>query len=118
MIQLLIINREIQEVGFKYLSLSLGPKYPALQNHGQPLDTSNIASENEALLAETRLLQQIPKSPAEVMPFTHTASPQAPCRPKHRTTQQERAYNFGLTMLRLVTTEQGYPQDGLATISA
>lgn len=49
---------------------------------------------------------QYQSRPAELMPFSPTASPQAPCRPKHRTTQQERAYNFGLAMLRLVTTEQ------------
>ena len=105
---MLIFSREVQEAGFKYLSLGLGPQNPPLSAkiNRQSLDTSTVTSTNESLVPETRLLQPIPKSPAEVMSFSPTVSPQAPCRPKHRTTQQERAYNFGLAMLRLVTTEQ------------
>lgn len=98
----------MQEAGFKSLSLSLRLKDPALQATGieQSLDMTTTASANEDVVIETRPLQPIPESLVELVSFSPTASPQAPRRPKHRTKQQERTYNFGLAMLRLVATEQ------------
>lgn len=99
----LILSREMQEAGFRSLSLSLRPKGLALQATGneQPHEMSTTASTKEDLVI-------VPKSPVELVCFNPTASPQAPRRPKHRTTQQDKAkaYNFGLAMLRFVTTEQ------------
>lgn len=99
---------EMQEADFKSLSLSLRPENPALQatNHGQYLGVSSSASANEGLAIETQLLKPILNSPVDMVSFNPTASPQAPRRPKQRMTQQGRAYNFGVAMLRLVTTEQ------------
>ena len=55
---------------------------------------------------KTRSLKSASRSPDELEPLNPTALPQAPRRPKHRTTQQERVYKFGHTVLRLVTTDQ------------
>lgn len=99
----------MQEAGFKSLSLSLRLEGRALQaaSNGQSLDSSNIASANEDLVIGTRVPQPIPDSPAELVSFNLTASPQAPHRPKHRTAHQKvRACNLGLAMLRLITTDQ------------
>ena len=107
-IQRLTLSREMQEAGFKSLSLSLRSRNPALQvkNSGQYLDVSFSTSADEGLASETRLLKPILDSPVDLLSFNPAASPQTPCRPKQRTTQQRRAYNFGIAMLRLVTTEQ------------
>lgn len=99
---------EMQEAGFKSLSLSLRPENPALQatNHGQYLDVSLSTSADEGLASETRLLKPVLTSPVDMMSFNPTATPQTPRRPKQHTMQQGRAYNFGVAMLRIVTTKQ------------
>lgn len=107
--KIVIPSREIQEAGFKSLSLSLRPKGPALQaiGIGQSLISKSTTSESEDLVVETPLLQSIPNSRGEIVSFDPMASPQATCQQKHRTTQQEKgAYNLGFAILRLITMEQ------------
>lgn len=69
------------------------------------LAMSNAASA-ENLVIEKQPQQPIRNPPVKLLSFNSKASSQAPRGPKYHTTQQERAYNFGLAMLRLVTTEQ------------
>ncbi|KAF6231114.1 hypothetical protein HO173_010614 [Letharia columbiana] len=99
---------DMQEAGFKSLSLSLRPEDHPLQTTDieHSFNTTTTASADEDLVIETRPLQPTPESLVELVSFSPTASPPAPRRPKHRTKNQERAYNFGLAMLRLVATDQ------------
>lgn len=104
----LTLHRELQEAGFKSLSLSLRPNELPQQatSNEQTLAMPSTASAKENLVTETRPPQAVPNSLVELVSFNPTASPQAARRPKHHTMQGERVYNFGLAMLRLVTTEQ------------
>ena len=98
------MSREIQEAGFKTLSLSLR-SHPVLYNTHSPV-TSNTTTANDFLAFQTGPPTPLPSSSVELVSFNPTSSSQATRRPKHRTTQQtERTYNFGLAMLRLVSTK-------------
>ncbi|KAM0798555.1 hypothetical protein BDR22DRAFT_891172 [Usnea florida] len=95
---------EVQEAGFKTLNLSLSSREPILYStHPVALNTN---AANDLLAIQTRPPSPLPSSSVELVSSNPTSSSQAARRPKHRTTQQtERAYNFGLAMLRIVSTE-------------
>ncbi|KAL9064334.1 MAG: hypothetical protein Q9161_008934 [Pseudevernia consocians] len=84
------------------------PKDPALQaiSNRQYFGIPTIPSADEDQVEETPSLQSTPKPPEELEPLIPAALPQAPRRPKHRTTQQKRVYESGLAVLRFVTTKQ------------
>ncbi len=89
--------------------MSLRPKDPALQatSHAQTFYMSTTNATNERLGVRTHELQVVPISSGEMVSVNPKASP--PTIPKLRlnTTRQEaRAYNFGLAMLRFISTEQ------------
>lgn len=98
----------MQEAGFRSLSLSLRPPNPALQapSDGQALGVSTSALAVQDLVVATHSPKPLLPSPMKSVSFNPTAFAQTARRPKYRTTQQVRAYNFGIAMLRLITTEQ------------
>ena len=102
--QRLTLSRQFQESCFEIIR----PKDPALQaiSNRQYFGIPTIASADEDQVVETPSLQSTPKPPEELEPLIPAALPQAPRRPKHRTTQQKRVYESGLAVLRFVTTEQ------------
>ena len=98
----LTLSREMQEAGFRSLSMTLRPKFSALPStsNGQSLGFLTMDSANEYL--DTGVLHPTEKSPDGQL------SPQVARRPKYRTTQQgmERVYNLGIALLRFATVEQ------------
>ena len=65
------------------------------------------ALSNKGSIIMTQEFQPIPESVVETVALNPKASPQAPRQLRRSTTKQEGgAYNFGLAMLRFVTTEQ------------
>lgn len=99
----------MQEAGFKSLSMSLRPKDSALQTttSAQFLEMSATAPTNENSVIRTQEVEPTEKSPVAMVSFDPKASPQASHSSQRKTTKQEEgAYNFGLAMLRFVSTEQ------------
>lgn len=99
-------RREMHKASFRSLSVSLRPKGLALQasSNTQSCDTLTAALSDEGSFDKTQSLQPIPKLRVG---FDQKPSPQATCPPRRsRVKQHERAYNFGLAVLRFVTTEQ------------
>ena len=89
--------------------MSLRPKDPALQatRHEQTPCLSTTAATNEMVDIGTKELQVVPTLSGEIVSVDPKASPPTIPRPRLSTTRQEaRAYNFGLAMLRLISTEQ------------
>ena len=100
----------MQEAGFQSLSISLRPNDSALQT---TVDARFLELSAAAPTNEPQDLEPIPESAFEMMSFDPTASPQAPRSLQRKTTKQEEgAYNFGLAMLRFVSTEQEYVSVG------
>ena len=89
--------------------MSLRSKDSALQatTHAQTLYMSDTAAAKERLDIETEELQVVPTSSGEMISVDLKASPPTIRKPRLSTTRQEaRAYNFGLAMLRFISTEQ------------
>lgn len=95
----------MQEASFRSLSVSLRPG-SALQasSNTQIFDTLTAAASDQGSFDKTQTPQPISKSRVG---FDPKPSPQA-TRPSRRgrAKRYERAYNFGLAVLRFVTTEQ------------
>ena len=89
--------------------MSLRPKDMALQatSHAHSLAITSAAVTEEEVVEVTEQLQLMPKASDEVACLNPKGTSQARRRPKHnRRLQQERTYNLGLAILRLVSTEQ------------
>lgn len=89
--------------------MSLRPQGSAVQalNNSQIIETLIAATTNEGSSDRTQRPQPIPKSRVGMVTFDPRPSSQAtrPLR-RSRAKQYERIYNFGLAVLRFVTTEQ------------
>lgn len=99
----------MQEASFRSLSVGLTPKGSAVQasSNTQDFDTRTAAASDEGSFDKTQAPQSISRSRVGMVTFDPKPSPQD-ARPSRRSRakQHERAYNFGLAVLRFVTTEQ------------
>lgn len=89
--------------------MSLRPNDMALQatSRADLLDMTNAAATDQEPTVGTEQLQLTPKVSDEIASLNPKGSPTALRRPKYSTRlQQQRSYNFGLFMLRFVSTEQ------------
>ena len=70
------------------------------------LDLSTVGPTTERFVIGTQKLQSVSKPLLEMVGFDSEAAPPANCRPHRRMIKQEqRTYNLGLAILRLVATE-------------